>query len=56
MMHPFDCVYIDHQQRHRTFCTYARDSFHAQQTYNEMVGGHGLRLVRIVKQDQDFNW
>ena len=55
-MHPFDCVYIDRQQRERTFCTYARDSFHAQQTYNEMVGDHGLRLVRIVKQDQNFDW
>ena len=43
-MHPYDCVYIDKQQR-GAFCTYARDSYHAQQTYNEMVGDHGLRLV-----------
>ena len=55
-MHPFDCVYLDQQQRQRTFCTYARDSFHAQQTYNEMVGSHGLRLIRIVRQDKDFDW
>ena len=55
-MHPYDCVYIDHQQRQHTFSTYARDSFHAQLAYNEMVGTHGLRLVRIVKQDQGFDW
>ena len=55
-MHPYDCVYIDKQQRQRTFCTYARDSFHAQQTYAEMVGDHGLRLIRIVRQDKNFDW
>lgn len=56
MMHPFDCVYIDHHQREHVFSTYAEDSFKAQTSYDECVGRHGLRLVRIVKQDQDFNW
>jgi hypothetical protein len=55
-MHPFDCVYIDHHQRQRTFSTYARNSFDAQLAYNECVGRHGLRLVRIVKQNQNYDW
>ena len=55
-MQPFDCVYIDHQQRERVFSTYAEDSFKAQLAYAECVGRHGLRLVRIVKQDQNFDW
>ena len=55
-MHPYDCIYIDHQQRERVFSTYAEDSFKAQLAYDECVGRHGLRLVRIVKQDQNFDW
>ena len=55
-MHPFEIVYIDQQERERTYCTYAQDSFEAQKDYNEMVGAHAARLVRIERLDSDFDW
>lgn len=55
-MHPYVCIYIDHNQKEHRFACYAKDSFHAQQQYADLVGHHGEELVRVERLEQDFDW